>query len=160
MPRASTKRSPGRRRKPRAWYVSKKFGVIQLSFRRSRKKYGSTTLSKLLNASLREALILSLLTRLSASDTTGAKRVRRALRRIRTTRSLTSAYLAWRAIFTESPNRTDGSFGFLVLVGTKEPSLHFVKLDGPSTRCLSSGFGPLDVVIRRDQIGISHVATI
>src|SRR6267378_2054887 len=130
MRKASRKRSPGHRAKPRAWYVLKKSRVIRLSFRQSRKKYGLTTLSKLLNASLKEALILSLQTLPLASGWTGAKRVTLALRRIRMTKSLTSAYLEWRRTYSECAGQTAGSFGFLVLAGTNGLSLHFVKPDG------------------------------
>src|SRR5205085_3577663 len=109
--------------------------------------------------SLRDSLILSLLTLPSASDTTVAKQVKEACRRIRTTKSLTSAYSVWRRTCIELGSQTAGSFGFLVQLGTSELRLHSVRLDGPLTRCLSFGLGPLDVAIRRDQTGILHADT-
>src|SRR6266704_4015514 len=154
MPSPSSKPSRGRARR---WLVSsgsKKSKTILLTFRKSRKRLSSVTLSKWLSSSLRQCFVLSLLTLHSELTTTTARQVLNSrLQRIRTTRSLTSAYSLWLRTFSEYSSPTDGSFGFLALPGMKGLSLHFVELDSLWTKCLSSGIVQMGGVIRRDQTG-------
>src|SRR6266571_1688724 len=121
MPSRSSKPSPGHKRKPRAWFVSRKSKIVQLTFGRSRKGYSKVTLLKLLRACLLDCFVRSLQTLRSASATTKERQVlSRASRHMRTARSLTTAYLEWRKTFSEFSKMTDGSPFFLIHTATTE----------------------------------------
>src|SRR6266566_1221738 len=107
MRKASRKRSRGPRPKPRAWYVLNKFGIIQLNFKRSRKRYGKVTLATLLNRSLQDSFIRSLLILRSELTTTEERQeLNRRIQRTRTVKSLTSAYYLWRRTCLEFSKTT------------------------------------------------------